>query len=144
VEIGVTSPGAGRDVRESCLAIMKGVSMKTRMPHRLALAVASIWISSGPAFGADAAKPTAADPSPEQRHQMAEIHQRMADCLNSERPMTECRGEMQKSCQETMGAGGCSMMDGHMGAGMMHGQGTGMDAGEPKAKTPSGGHEEHH
>ena len=116
--------------------------MKTRMRHRLVLAVASVLISNGPAFAADAAKPAPADPSPEQRHQMAEIHQRMADCLNSERPMTECRSEMQKSCQEMMGMGGCSMMDGHMGSGMMQGQG--MNSGAPTTKTPSGGHEEHH
>lgn len=105
-------------------------------------------LSSGAALAADPAKPAPADPSPEQRHKMAEVHQRMADCLVSARPMAECRGEMQKSCQEMKGQNVCSMMDGGMGpgmmgGGMMQGQGMGTSQGTPGTETPSGTHEEH-
>jgi hypothetical protein len=109
--------------------------MKARMRRRFVLAIATAILASGSAMAADPAKPAPADPSPEQRHKMAEIHQRMADCLASTRPMAECRGEMQKSCQE-MGKGACSMMDGNigtgmMGGGMMQGQGLGGNPGTP-------------
>jgi hypothetical protein len=123
--------------------------MKTWMRYRLVLALASVMISSGPALAADPAKPAApADPSPEQRHKMAEVHQRMADCLVSARPMSECRGEMQTSCQEMKGPYGCSMMEGGMGpgmmgGGMMQGQGMGTSQGTPSTETPSGTHDEH-
>jgi hypothetical protein len=52
----------------------------------------------------------------EQRQKMAEVHQRMADCLKSERPTSECRSEMMKGCQG-MGGDACPMM------GMGHGHG---------------------
>jgi len=113
--------------------------MKTWMHRRFVLAVASAVLVSGVALAAEAVKPAPVDPSPEQRHKMAEVHQRMADCLVSARPMAECRSEMQKSCQEMMGKAGCSMMDG----GMMQGQGTGMNPAAPSQATPSGDHEEH-
>jgi len=122
--------------------------MKTWMHRRFVLAVASAVLVSGVALAAEAVKPAPVDPSPEQRHKMAEVHQRMADCLVSARPMAECRSEMQKSCQEMMGKAGCSMMDGGMGSGMMgggmmQGQGTGMNPAAPSQATPSGDHEEH-
>ena len=55
--------------------------------------------------------------TPEQRQNMAAAHDKMAACLRSEKPMTECRSEMMKSCKDMMGQGGCPMM-GHM-SGMM-------------------------
>ncbi len=122
--------------------------MKTRMHRRFVLAVASAVLVSGVALAAEAVLPTPVDPSPEQRHKMAEIHQRMADCLVSARPIAECRGEMQKSCHEMMGKAGCSMMDGGMGSGMMgggmmQGQGMGETPAAPSQKTPSSDPEEH-
>jgi hypothetical protein len=52
---------------------------------------------------------------------MAVIHEKMAACLRSDRPIADCRAEMLNTCQETMGATGCPMMGpgGHMGTGMM-------------------------
>jgi len=122
--------------------------MNTRMRRRFVLAVAGAMLAGGVALAEEVAKSAPADPSPEQRHRMAEIHQRMADCLVSARPMAECRGEMQKSCHEMMGKAGCSMMDGGMGSGMMgggmmQGQGMGETPGAPSQKTPSSEHEEH-
>jgi hypothetical protein len=55
----------------------------------------------------------------EQRQKMAEMHQKMADCLKSDKPMSECHAEMMKECQDKMGGEGCPMM-GHHGEGHMH------------------------
>ncbi|MEO5968404.1 MAG: hypothetical protein ABIQ95_00630 [Bdellovibrionia bacterium] len=49
--------------------------------------------------------------STEQRQKMAERHEKMASCLRSERPMSECHQEMMKDCKNMMGEGGCPMMD---------------------------------
>ena len=60
-------------------------------------------------------------PSPAARQQMAAIHEQMAACLKSSRPIEECRAEMFKGCRETMGQTGCPMVGpgGRMGPGMM-------------------------
>jgi hypothetical protein len=86
-----------------------------------------------PAFAADPEKAPAATPSAEQRQKMAEVHQRMADCLKSERPMSECRSEMMKGC-EGMGRDACPMMG--MGRGMGYGMGGGMMKGQPAPEAP--------
>ena len=65
---------------------------------------------------------------------MAEIHQRMADCLVTQKPISACRVEMQTSCQEMMGKQGCTMMgtgNGGMGPGMMGGGGMMQQPGAP-------------
>lgn len=62
------------------------------------------------------AAPTAGDITPEQRKQMAEMHTKAAECLNSNKSMQECRDEMRKSMPHMgMGKGmgeqwGCPMM----------------------------------
>lgn len=64
------------------------------------------------AFAAD--PPAAAQqpaPSKEMREKMATLHEQMAACLRSDKPFAECRAEMMKNCQSTMGAKGCPMMD---------------------------------
>jgi hypothetical protein len=55
------------------------------------------------------------DMTTEQRQKMAEAHEKMATCLRSDRPLPDCRDEMMKSCQTTMG-GSCPMMGGMMGS----------------------------
>jgi hypothetical protein len=57
-------------------------------------------------------------PSAEQRQKMAGLHESMAACLRSDRPMPECRQEMMKGCKDTMGKDGCSMIGGKGGRGM--------------------------
>jgi len=66
--------------------------------------------------------------SKEERKQMAEMHTKMAACLESDKPMSECQGEMMKSCKNMMGKTGCPMMGDvdHM-KGMMQGQTMMMD-----------------
>ena len=62
------------------------------------LALTTLLILSAPsAFACDDCdgKDTA---SKEDRAKMAEMHQKMADCLKSDKPMDECKKEMHKSC----------------------------------------------
>lgn len=54
--------------------------------------------------------------TPEQRENMAKMHEDMAKCLRSTKPMKECHEEMKKSC-ESMGKD-CPMME--HGKGMHH------------------------
>ena len=49
-------------------------------------------------------------PTPEQRKKMTEVHEKMAECLRSIRPASECHHEMMASCKESMGNAGCPMM----------------------------------
>jgi hypothetical protein len=98
------------------------------MTHRMtpwigaAAALALAWAgSAGAAEPKQAPSPT---PSAEQRQKMAEVHQKMADCLRSDRPIAECRSEMASACHDMLGAGSCPMMGkgaGGMGPGMMGG-----------------------
>ena len=73
---------------------------------------------------ADDKKNAPAAPTQEQRKKMAAVHQKMADCLKSDKPIAECKSEMMKSCrEEMMSQGGCPMMGkmgGHMGGMMGH------------------------
>lgn len=50
--------------------------------------------------------------SKEDRQKMAEMHTKMAECLNSDKPMSDCKKEMMDNCK-SMGKDGCPMM-GHM------------------------------
>jgi hypothetical protein len=89
------------------------------------------WIAAlalaSPALADDQSQPAA--PSAEQRQRMAEVHQKMADCLKSNRPFADCRAEMHQACRGMMGEAACPMMGqggGGMGPGMMgHGKGMG-------------------
>ncbi len=99
--------------------------MTTRMNRMLGWLTLAMLALASPALADshdDASKkggtPSAAsdkkEPTPEQRAEMADTHQRMADCLRSTRPFKECRAEMKKSCKhcQHMGDGGgkeCSM-----------------------------------
>ena len=57
------------------------------------------------------------EPTKEQREKMAGNHEKMAQCLRSEKTMKDCHDEMKKSCEEG-GKEACPMM-GKMGHGMM-------------------------
>lgn len=56
----------------------------------------------------------------EQRQKMADLHDKMAACLRSDRPLSDCHEEMMKGCKEAMGKDGCPMMIGKMGHRMHH------------------------
>ena len=55
-------------------------------------------------------KATSTQMTPEQRQKMASMHEKMALCLRSDKPMNECRAEMKSGCKEMMGKEGCPMM----------------------------------
>lgn len=63
-----------------------------------------------------AAPPAMSEMTPEQRKNMAEMHAKMSACLNSTRPLQECREEMMKDWPH-MGMG--KMMGKHWGCPMM-------------------------
>lgn len=56
----------------------------------------------------------------EQRQKMAGLHEKMAVCLRSARPVTECHDEIMKGCKDVMGKETCPMMGGMMGHGKHH------------------------
>jgi hypothetical protein len=52
-----------------------------------------------------------AEPTAEMRKKMAMMHQKMADCLNSTKPVKECKKEMMDDCPMMNGKEKCSMKD---------------------------------
>lgn len=86
-----------------------------------ALTVVIIGISAH-ALGADKSKMMNMEMTTEQRQTMAATHEKMATCMRSDKPMDECKTEMMKSCEESMGKDGCHKMMGKMhGMKGMHG-----------------------
>lgn len=72
--------------------------------------LALVVLVSGAAFAQAAAsdKVTKA-----QRDEMAQVHEKFATCLRSDRPIADCHAEMAKSCQRSMGRSApdlCPMM----------------------------------
>lgn len=88
----------------------------TTRPLSIGLLLQSSIVSmmiAGAVVAADQPPPA---PSKETRAKMAAVHEKMAQCLRSEKSLDDCREEMWKSCQDLMGQQGCPMMD--MGMGM--------------------------
>ena len=98
--------------------------MNTRISYSRARHVMAGVLMIMGASAAFAANPPAASqpaPSKEVREKMATVHEQMAACLRSDKPIADCRSQMMKSCQDTLGKQGCPMM----GHGMMgHGPGS--------------------
>lgn len=92
--------------------------MITRKTLGRNLVASMVLLAGGAAFAADVPPANHATPSKEMREKMATLHERMAACLRSDKPIADCRSEMKKSCGEIMGKEGCPMMDG-MHHGMM-------------------------
>jgi len=91
-------------------------SSSSRTQHVIASVL--VLMGASAVFAADppAAKPTATPK--ELREKMATVHDHMAACLRSDKPLTDCRSEMMKDCQDTMGKKDCPMMGhGMMGSG---------------------------
>jgi hypothetical protein len=76
-----------------------------------AVAAAIVLAGATFAYAADQPAPSAPPaPSKEMREKMATLHERMAACLRSDKPIAECHTEMRKNCQELMGKDGCPRM----------------------------------
>jgi len=114
--------------------------MTSRTSHWYALIAALALVAAASASAAEPKKAAPAEPTPEARQQMAAVHEKMAQCLRSDRPMAECRTEMMNACQEMVGAGSCPMMGkgaGGMGPGMMgHGKMHGGMMSQPAPEAP--------
>jgi hypothetical protein len=65
------------------------------------------------AFAAEppSAASASAGPSKEMREKMATLHEQLAACLRSDKPIAECHKEAMKHHHELMGTEGCPMMD---------------------------------
>ncbi|HYM42874.1 MAG TPA: hypothetical protein VET46_08965 [Steroidobacteraceae bacterium] len=75
-------------------------------------------LCTGAALAAEPPSPTHPALSKEQREKMAAIHEQMAKCLRSDKPVADCHREAMQSCEATMGKDVCPMM-GHMHGHMM-------------------------
>ncbi len=84
---------------------------------RRVIACALAIMGAGAAIAADLPAANQPAPSKELREKMAVLHEQMAACLRTDKPIDECRSEMMKNCQNTLGKHGC-----HMGHGMMGGR----------------------
>lgn len=84
-------------------------------------------IITGLLFAASFSLAADTQPSKADRQKMAEMHTKMATCLESDKAISDCHGEMMKSCKELMGKSACPMMGemGHMKG--MRGQNMMMD-----------------
>jgi len=74
--------------------------------------VISLLVAVG-SFAADSGKSMEVNSgfSKEQREKMAVAHEKMANCLRSEKVFAECREEMMQSCQKDMGGESCPMWE---------------------------------
>jgi hypothetical protein len=87
-------------------------SRVSRLQKGSVVATLALVLGASTAFSAE---PTShAAPSKEQREKMATIHEQMAACLRSDKPIADCHKEAMKSCQDMMGKEGCPMMHEHM------------------------------
>lgn len=81
--------------------------------RRLGALVGILSMLSGYALAEDKAGTVTKAPqmTVEQRSKMAEAHEKMATCLRSDRPFSECHDEMMRT-HESTGMGDCPMMGG--------------------------------
>jgi hypothetical protein len=83
------------------------------------IAVLALALNASAALSAEPPSPSHPALTKEQRQKMATIHEQIAACLRSEKPISECHEEAMKSCQDAMGKDGCPMMGGGMHGHMM-------------------------
>ena len=83
--------------------------MKTTSWIHFTMMIAALGSFSFPSYAVEG-KVSDKEPSPEMRLKMAEMHQMMADCLKSDKPMSECKQEMMKNCPMMKEGGKCPMM----------------------------------
>lgn len=82
------------------------------------IASALVIMGAGAALAADLPDANQPISSKGMREKMAILHEQMAACLRSDKPLADCRSEMMKNCQDRLGKHGCHMMGhGMMGSG---------------------------
>ena len=74
--------------------------------------MASLLLITGASAVLGAEPPATAHeaPSKEMREKMAAIHEQMASCLRSDKPIADCHAEAMEHCRTMMGKEGCPMM----------------------------------
>lgn len=61
--------------------------------------------------------------SPEMKKNMADMYQKMADCMKSDKSMHDCHKEVMKDCPVAKSTGSCPLMEGMMSDGKIkHGK----------------------
>ena len=50
--------------------------------------------------------------SPELKKEMADMYQKMADCMKTEKPMDQCQKDIVKDCPVVAKTGHCPLMEG--------------------------------
>lgn len=84
--------------------------------NKIAMFLFIVGMSGQLSFAEDMGKKTSAMKMPamttEQRQKMADAHEKMAVCLRSTKPFSDCHEEMMKACKDGMGKDGCPMMGG--------------------------------
>ena len=82
----------------------------SRLQMASLIATCAMLLGMGAAFSAEPPAQSHPALSKEQREKMAAIHEQMAACLRSDKPVADCHREAMKNCQEMMGKEGCPMM----------------------------------
>lgn len=93
------------------------------MITKITMNIATLIFAASFSFAADTI-------SKEDRQKMAAMHTKMAVCLESDKPMSDCQKEMMTSCKGMMGKTGCPMMGMGQMKGMMGGSGMMMNHDE--------------
>jgi hypothetical protein len=86
-------------------------------------------------LGAEPPSTAHAAPSKETREKMATVHEQMAACLRSDKPIADCHAQAMEHCRSLMGKEGCPMMD------MRHGHGPNRMMPHSADKTDEHGHQ---
>lgn len=89
---------------------------------KVAYFLSGVALLGAVAFAADGSSKTGkiSAPTKEQRQKMADLHEKMAACLKSDRLISDCRKEMVRDCKDASGSDNCPMMGGKMERGMRH------------------------
>lgn len=96
------------------------MSTKTsRVEGALVVAIFTLSLSPGTALSAEPPAQSHPTLTKEQREKMATIHEKIAACLRSDKPIADCHKEAMQSCHEMMGTEGCPMMGSGMHGHMM-------------------------
>ena len=72
-----------------------------------------ILLAAGATIAAEPPPTDATGPTKEIRDKLATLHEQLANCLRSDKPIAQCHTEMMKSCQDMFGAQGCPMLRMH-------------------------------
>jgi len=106
---------------------------------RVAITAALLTFGSAATYAAAPAADSS-EPSQQTREKIAVLHEQLAACLRSDRPVSECRSEMVTNCQAQIGSN-CATIAGVVhgtdNRHRMHPMGTAHPVGAAPATTPN-------